>query len=50
MSVGVKRARAKQEGVFDFRMSWRPVTRCPAPEKLTLLGVMGGVWTFQDPE
>ena len=30
--------------------SWRPVTRRPAREKLTLLEVMGGVWTFQDPE
>ena len=48
MGVGVKRARAKQEGVFD-PTSWRPVARCPAPEKLTLLEVMGGVWTFQDP-
>jgi hypothetical protein len=29
--------------------SWRPVTRRPKPRKLILLGVMGGVWTLQDP-
>ena len=28
--------------------SWRPLTWRPAPRKLTLLKVMGGVWTFQD--
>ena len=47
MSVGVKRASAKQEGAFD-PTSWRPLTWRPAPEKLTLLEVMGGVWTFED--
>ena len=35
--------------VSDDPRSWRAVTRCPAPDKLTLLEVMGGVWTFQDP-
>ena len=29
--------------------SWRPLTWRPTHEKLTLLEVMGGVWTFQDP-
>jgi len=48
MSVGVKRASAKQEGAFD-PTSWRPRTWHPAREKLTLLEVMGSVWTFQDP-
>lgn len=33
----------------DHPRSWRPVTRRPVAEKLTLLQVMGGVWTFQDP-
>ena len=47
-SVGVKRARAKQEEAFD-PTSWQVLARGPAPEKLTLLGVMGGVWTFQGP-
>ena len=48
MSVGIKRAKAKQEGAFD-PTSWRVLTHGPEPEKLTLLEVMGGVWTFQDP-
>ena len=48
MSVGVKRASARQEGAFD-PTSWRPRTWHPAREKLTLLEVMGSVWTFQDP-
>ena len=48
MSVGVKRARAKQGATLDLT-SWRPVAGRPAPRKLTLLEVMGGVWTFQDP-
>lgn len=47
MSVGIRRAKAKQEETFD-PTSWRPVTRRPAPRKLTLLEVMGGLCTFQD--
>ena len=34
----------------EHATSWRPVIRRPAPRKLILLEVMGGVWTFQDPE
>jgi hypothetical protein len=48
MSVGAKRAKATQGATLD-PTSWLPLTRRPAPEKLTLLEVMGGVWTFQDP-
>jgi hypothetical protein len=33
----------------EQQASWRPRTWRPAREKLTLLEVMGGVWTFQDP-
>jgi len=49
MSVGAKRAKAKQEGAIDGT-SWHPLTRRPAPRKLILLQLMGAVWTFQDPE
>ena len=48
MSVGVKRAKAKQGATLE-PTSWRVLARAPKPEKLTLLEVMGGVWTFQDP-
>ena len=48
MSVGVKRAKAKQ-GATLAPTSWQSLTRRLAPEKLTLLEVIGGVWTFQDP-
>jgi len=49
-SVAVKRAQVKQGvSVTLDPMSWRPVTRRPAPRKLILLEVMAGVWTFQDP-
>jgi hypothetical protein len=29
--------------------TWNPLTQHPTPKKLTLLGVMGNVWSFQDP-
>jgi len=48
MSVGIKRAKAKEAATLD-PTSWLPLARRPASEKLTLLEVMGGVWSFQDP-
>ena len=32
----------------EHHTSWKSLTRRLAPRKLTLLEVMGGVWTFQD--
>ena len=40
---------AKRE---EYAAPWQPLTRRPTPrklKKLMLLGVTGGVWTFQDP-
>ena len=33
----------------ELESSWHPVKRRPVPRELTLLGVTGGVWKFQDP-
>jgi hypothetical protein len=48
MSVGVKRAKAKQGATLD-PTSWLPLNRPPTRGRLILLEVMGVVWTFQDP-
>ena len=42
MNTSAKQAKADSD--------WQPVTRRPSPRELTLLGVVGGVWTFQDPK
>ena len=54
MSVATKRVKAPKDEpsgsiLPNEATSWRPVTRCPALEKLMLLGVAGGVWNFKDP-
>jgi hypothetical protein len=48
MSVGVKRAKAKQGATLD-PTSWLPLNWPPTRGRLILLEVMGVVWTFQDP-
>lgn len=36
-------------GIRNSNSAWTPLTRRPTPEKLTLLRVMGSLWSFQDP-